>query len=39
MYNLDKDQTESNVLAADIYDSLIRTNSDETIVDNINCKR
>ena len=28
MYNLDKDQTAIKVLAADTYDILIRTNSD-----------
>ena len=31
MYNLDEDQTAIKVLVADIYDSLIRTNSDDAI--------
>ena len=31
MYNLDKDQTALKGLVADTYDSLIRTNSDDTI--------
>ena len=31
MYNLDKDQTAINILAADTYDSLIRTNSEDAI--------
>ena len=35
MYNLDEDQTALKVLAADIYDNLIRTNSDNAIVDHL----
>ena len=33
MYNLDEDQTTLKVLATDTYDILIRTNSDDAIVD------
>ena len=36
MYNLDVDQTALKVLAADMYDNLIRTNSDDTIVHHLN---
>ena len=36
MYNLDEDQTALKVLAADMYDNLIRTNSDDAIVDHLN---
>ena len=35
MYNLDKDQTALKVLAADTYDNLVRTNSNDTIVDHL----
>ena len=33
MYNLDGEQTALKVLATDMYDNLIRTNSDDAIVD------
>ena len=36
MYSLDKDETALKVLAADIYDSLIKTKSDNAIVDHLN---
>ena len=36
MYNLNENQTGSNVLAADIYGKLIRMNSDDAIVDALN---
>ena len=36
MYNLGDDQTALKVLAADTYDSLIRTNSDDATVDHLN---
>ena len=36
MYNIDEDQTGLKVLAADTYDNLIRTNSDDVIVDHLN---
>ena len=36
MHNLDKDQIALNILAADRYDNLIRTNSDDNIVDHLN---
>ena len=36
MYNLDEEQTILNILATDMYDNLIRTNSDEAIVDHLN---
>ena len=36
MYNLDEHQAVLNVLAADTYASLIRTNSDDTIIDHLN---
>ena len=36
MYNLDEDQTALKVLAADTHDNLIRTNSDDTIVNHLN---
>ena len=35
-YNIDKEQTALKVLATDMYDNLIRTNSDDTIVDHLN---
>ena len=36
MYNLDEYQTALKVLAMDMYDNVIRTNSDNTIVDHLN---
>ena len=36
MYNLDNNQTALKVLATDTYDNLIRTNSDDAIVDHLN---
>ena len=36
IYNLDEDQTALKVLSADTYDTLIRTNSDDVIVDHLN---
>ena len=36
MYNLDEKQTALNVLATDTYDILIRTNSNDSIVDHLN---
>ena len=36
MYNLDKDQTALKVLAADMYDNLIRKNSGDAIVHHLN---
>ena len=36
MYNLNENQTALNVLATDVYDNLIKTNSDDTIVDHLN---
>ena len=35
MYNLDDEQTAFKVLARDMYDNLIRTNSDNSIVDHL----
>ena len=36
MYNLDAGQTALKVLATDTYDNLIRTSSDDAIVDHLN---
>ena len=36
MYNLDEEQTALKVSATDIYDNLIRTNSDDATVDHLN---
>ena len=36
IYNLDEDQTGLKVLAADMYNNLIRENSDNAIVDHLN---
>ena len=36
MYNLDEEQTTLKVLATDMYENLIRTNSGDTIVDHLN---
>ena len=36
MYNLDEEQTALKVLATDIYDDLIRTNSDDPMIDHLN---
>ena len=36
IYNLDEDQTEIKVLAADAYDNLLRMNSDDVIIDHLN---
>ena len=35
MYNLDEEQTVLKALATDRYDNLIRTNSEDTIVDHL----
>ena len=35
MYNLDEEQTALKVLATDMHDNLIRTNSDHAIVDHV----
>ena len=37
-YNLDENQRALKFLAADMYDNLIRTNSDDAIADHLNCK-
>ena len=40
MYNLNEEQTALKVLAMDMYDNLIRTNSaDDTIVDHLNLEK
>ena len=36
MYNLDEEQTALKALASDMNDNLIRTNSDDAIVDHLN---
>ena len=36
MYNLDGEQTALQVLSTDMYENLIGTNSDDTIVDHLN---
>ena len=35
MYNLEEEQTASKVLATDMYDNLIRTNTDDAMVDHL----
>ena len=36
LYNLDEEQTALNAMATDTYDNLIRTNSNDAIVDHLN---
>ena len=39
MFNLDEDQTALKVFSSDTYNNLIKTNSDDIIVDHLNLKK